>query len=153
MSTSIEQNKADEKSIPKTKKSPSYNSQEEKTLQFSQNLALIAYFSLFIVLMVNIIWLIPSRQFPTALVLLVIAGPLLFPMRGLLNNKLYTYQWASFLSLAYFAHGISEMSAYPEHWYAGLLEVMFATLMYLGCVMYARVFKKRYKQALKDKEK
>ncbi|MCN4144287.1 MAG: DUF2069 domain-containing protein [Thiohalomonas sp.] len=46
------------------------------------------------------------------------AGPLVLPMRGLLRNKLYTYQWASFLSLAYFAHGISEISAYPDIWYA-----------------------------------
>ena len=123
---------------------------EEKKLRFAQNLALTGYFSLFIVLMINVAWLIPSRHFPTALVLIVIAGPLLLPMRGLLNNKTYTYQWASFLSLAYFAHGISEMSAYPDIWYAGLLEVITSTIMYLGCVMYARIFKKKFKQRIKE---
>ncbi len=96
--------------------------------------------------MLNITWLIPSRYFPIALVLIVIASPLLFPMRGLLNNNIYTYQWASFLSLAYFAHGISEMSAYPTYWYAGLLESVAALLMYVGCVMYARFFKKKLKK-------
>ncbi|MCK5664654.1 MAG: DUF2069 domain-containing protein [Thiotrichaceae bacterium] len=123
---------------------------EEKKLRFAQNLALSGYFSLLIVLMINVAWLIPSRHFPTALVLIVIAGPLLLPMRGLLNNKTYTYQWASFLSLAYFAHGISEMSAYPAFWYAGLLEVITAVMMYLGCVMYARIFKKKFKQQIKE---
>ena len=123
-----------------------------KKLNFLQNLALVGYFSLFFILMINIVWLIPSRQFPTALVLLVIVSPLLFPMRGLLNNKTYTYQWASFLVLPYFAHGISEMSAYPEIWYAGLLESIAAFLMYLGCVMYARIFKKAYKKRLKEEE-
>lgn len=123
---------------------------EEKKLRFAQNLALSGYFSLLIVLMINVAWLIPSRHFPTALVLIVIAGPLLLPMRGLLNNKTYTYQWASFLSLAYFAHGISEMSAYPDIWYAGLLEVITAVMMYLGCVMYARIFKKKFKQQIKE---
>ena len=112
-----------------------------KKLRFAQNLALTGYFSLFIILMLNIVWLIPSEQFPTALVLLVIAGPLLFPMRGLINNNTYTYQWASFLSLAYFAHGITEVSAHPEIWYAGVLETLAAIMMYLGCVMYARIFK------------
>jgi len=123
---------------------------EEKKLRFAQNLALTGYFSLLIVLMINVTWLIPSRHFPTALVLIVIAGPLLLPMRGLLNNKTYTYQWASFLSLAYFAHGISEMSAYPDIWYAGLFEVITSIIMYLGCVMYARIFKKKFKQRIKE---
>ena len=102
--------------------------------------------------MLNIVWLIPSRHFPTALVLIVIAGPLLLPMRGLLNNDLYTYQWAHFLTLAYFAHGVSEVSAYPEIWYAGVLEALASFAMYLGCVMYARIFKKEYKKNLKEKE-
>ena len=113
-----------------------------KKLRFSQNLALIGYFSLLIILMINIVWLIPSRHFPTALVLIIIAGPLLFPMRGLLNDNLYTYQWAHFLTMAYFAHGITEMSAYPDIWYAGLLEALASLVMYLGCVMYAQIFKK-----------
>ncbi|RKZ93507.1 MAG: hypothetical protein DRQ43_08065, partial [Gammaproteobacteria bacterium] len=58
------------------------SSEIQKKILFSQNLALIGYFSLFFILMINIVWLIPSRHFPTALVLIVIAGPLLFPMRG-----------------------------------------------------------------------
>jgi len=126
------------------------NSRDRKKLLLFQNLALSGYFSLLIILMLNIVWLIPSRQFPIAMVLLIIAGPLLFPMRGLLNNKIYTYQWASFLSLAYFAHGISEISAYPEQWYAGLLETLAAITMYVGCVWYASIFKKRAKLKAKQ---
>ena len=121
-------------------------SDKQKQLQFAQNIALIGYFSLLIVLMLNIVLLIPSKHFPTAMVLLTIAGPLLFPMKGLLNNNTYTYQWASFLSLPYFAHGITEISAHPQIWYAGTLEILSALLMYLGCVMYARIFKKELKK-------
>jgi len=128
-----------------TEKPSEQITEQAAKLRFAQNLALSGYFSLLILLMINIVWLIPSRHFPVALVLIVIAGPLLFPMRGLLNNKTYTYQWASFLSLAYFAHGISEMSAYPEFWYAGLVESITALMMYTGCVMYARIFKLRAK--------
>lgn len=126
-------------------------SEKNKKLRLYQNIALIGYFSLFIILMLNIIWLIPSKYFPTAMVLLVIVGPLLFPLKGLLDGKTYTYQWASFLSLAYFAHGISEVSAYPEAWYAGLLETLAATMMYLGCVLYARIFKQEAKKKLTNK--
>jgi len=122
------------------------HSEKERKLLFYQNLALSGYFSLFVILLVNILWLIPSRHFPTALVLLVIVTPLLFPLRGLLHGNTYTFQWASFLSLAYFAHGISEVSAYPETWYAGVLESLAAVMMYLGCVLYARVFKQESKK-------
>ncbi len=118
----------------------------QKKLRLTQNIALIGYFSLFFILMMNIIWLIPSRDFPTGLVLLVIVAPLLFPMRGLLRSNTYTYQWASFLTLAYFAHGISEISAYPEIWWAGALETLAAIVMYVGCVMYASIFKKEFKK-------
>lgn len=123
--------------------------EQVKQLRFYQKLALTGYFSLFIILILNTIWLIPSRHFPTAMVLLVIVSPLLFPLRGLLHSKTYTYQWASFLSLGYFAHGIAEVTAYPENWYAGMLETVAAVMMYLGCVLYARVFKQAAKK-LKD---
>ncbi|WP_198263782.1 DUF2069 domain-containing protein [sulfur-oxidizing endosymbiont of Gigantopelta aegis] len=118
----------------------------QKKLRLTQNIALIGYFSLFFILMINIIWLIPSRHFPTGLVLLVIVTPLLFPMMGLLKSNTYTYQWASFLTLPYFAHGISEVAAYPEIWWAGVLETLAAIVMYLGCVMYASIFKKEFKK-------
>lgn len=122
-----------------------------KNPNFLQNLALTGYFSLLFILMLNIVWLIPSRHFPTAMVLLVIVGPLLFPMKGLLNNNIYTYQWASFLSLAYFAHGISEVSAYPGNWYAGAAETLASVVMYSGCVLYARLFKQEAKQQKEEK--
>lgn len=125
-----------------------FNNQPEtqKKLDFAQNLTLIGYFSLLIMLMINIVWLIPSHHFPRALVLIVIATPLLFPMRGLLNRNTYTFQWATFLTLFYFAHGITEISAYPQQWYAGALETLAALIMYLGCVLYARIFKKEFKK-------
>jgi uncharacterized membrane protein len=122
-----------------------------KKLRFSHTLTLLGYFSLLIILMINIAWLLPSQHFPIALVLLVIAGPLLFPMRGLLNNNIYTYQWASFLSLPYFAHGITEISAHPHMWYLGASETMAAFIMYLGCVLYARIFKIESKKRAKEK--
>lgn len=129
---------------------PAINSKKQKKLILYQNIALTGYFSLFLILMINIIWLIPSTHFPTALVLLVIVSPLLFPMRGLLNSKTYTFQWASFLSLAYFAHGITEISAHPDVWYAGVLETLASVVMYLGCILYARVFKQEIKKSQKS---
>ncbi len=107
----------------------------------AQKLALAGYFILMSILLINIIWLIPSRQFPTALVLIILVVPLLFPLRGLLYARVYTYQWASFLALAYFAHGISEMAAYPDLRLAGFVETAASVMMYTGCIMYAGYYK------------
>jgi uncharacterized membrane protein len=116
-----------------------------KKKQFAQMLALGGYFTLMLILIINIIWLIPSRQFPTAMVLLTLVGPLLFPLKGLLDARAYTYQWASFISLAYVAHGITEMAAYPELRLAGFMETITSVLMYIGCILYAGYFKKEKK--------
>jgi len=120
--------------------------------QFAQKLALGGYFALMLILIINIIWLIPSRQFPTAMVLLILVVPLLFPLRGLLGTRAYTYQWASFIALAYFAHGISEMAAYPQLRLAGFMETAASILMYTGCVLYAGYYKKEKKALEKQQE-
>jgi len=113
--------------------------------QLVQTLALGGYFALLLILILNITWLIPSRQFPTAMVLLILVVPLLFPLRGLLDARAYTYQWASFIALAYVAHGITEITAYPELRLAGMMETTAAVLMYAGCVISAGFFKKEKK--------
>ena len=127
------------------------NTLSDKKL-FAQKLALGGYFALTVILIINIIWLIPSRHFPTAMVLLIIVGPLLFLMRGLLDARVYTYQWASFLALAYFAHGISEITAYPEMRFGGILETVASIIMYTGTIMYAGYFKKERKTLKQQSE-
>lgn len=49
-------------------------------------------------------WLAPLRPGGSALVLKAL--PLLAPLFGILRGKLYTYQWASMLLLAYFVEGV-----------------------------------------------
>ena len=50
------------------------------------------------------LWLAPLRPGGSLLVLKVL--PLLIPLTGILRGRVYTYQWASMLILAYFAEGI-----------------------------------------------
>ena len=118
----------------------------------AQILALSGYFALVIILILNITWLIPSRHFPTALVLLILLVPLLFPFKGLLDARVYTYQWASFIALAYLAHGITEITAYPWLRLAGILEIIASTMMYTGCILYAGYYKKEKKVQHNDRK-
>ena len=49
-------------------------------------------------------WIAPIRPGGSWLTLKVV--PLLFPLRGLLHGRRYTYQWASMFILAYFTEGV-----------------------------------------------
>lgn len=100
-------------------------------------LTLTGYFGTFAVLVLWYSWLAPSQQLPIPLTLLV-AVPLLFPLKGLLQGKLYTYRWSLFLALGYVAHGTMETFALPEERTYGLLETFFAAVWFLAGIVYVR---------------
>lgn len=106
--------------------------------QVARVAALSGYFGLLSLLMLWNTWLAPSRYFPVALVLLVMVGPLLLPLRGLLHGRPYTHAWTSYLALAYFMHGIGQAYAVPSERTPALLEVLFSLALFLGAIFYAR---------------
>ena len=72
---------------------------------------------------------------PTALVLLISAGPLLLPFRGLLDRNLKSCTWMSYLSLPYFAHGVAEAYA-SQIWLSPALESFFSLMLCFGAGLY-----------------
>jgi len=99
---------------------------------------LTGYFGLLILLLAWNAWLAPGATLPVALTLIVMIGPLLFPLRGLLHGKPYTHAWVSMLSLLYFTHGVVEAWADPSDRIYALMEVVFSTLLFGGSMLYAR---------------
>lgn len=75
---------------------------------------------------------------PSPLALTALLLPLVFPLRGLIQGKPYTYAWTSFLILIYFIHGIVEAWANPATRIWALLEIAFSMGTYTGAVLYAR---------------
>ena len=69
-----------------------------------------------------------------ALVLLVLVVPLLFPLRGLLHGRKYTFAWSCFLALLYFTHGVMEAYSDDITRPLGLLEIMFSSLWFLAAM-------------------
>lgn len=99
---------------------------------------LVGYFGLLILLVAWNAWLSPPDTMPVALVLLLLVGPLLLPMRGLLHGRRYTHAWTSFLAMFYFILGVGTAWADPAERMLGILEVLFSTLLYLGTILYVR---------------
>lgn len=100
--------------------------------------ALAGYFALLILLLNWMTWLAPPREFPVALALILLALPLLLPLRGLLHGQPYTHAWTSFLALPYFAYGIDALAAGTDPAWLGAVAVAASLALFAGCVGYAR---------------
>ena len=100
-------------------------------------LAIASLFSLLFFCLAWELWLAPLR--PGGSTLALKALPLLFPVFGLLRANRYTHQWTAMLALLYLAEGAVRVGSDPanQQW-APAVEIVLATLLFCGCVGYAR---------------
>ena len=83
------------------------------------------------------LWLAPLR--PGGSWLMLKALPLLAPLFGVLHGRIYTFQWALMLILAYFAEGV--VRAWGDTGPAAslaLLETGLAAVFFLSSIAYVR---------------
>ncbi len=104
-------------------------------------LRLLASVSLIALIMLCLLWegwLAPLR--PGGSLLILKAVPLLLPLRGILQGRRYTYQWACMFILLYFAEGAARAwsDAGFSAWLAGA-EVVLALLFFTAAIMVARL--------------
>ncbi len=65
--------------------------------------------------------------------------PLLLPMRGMLSGKPYTHAWANFIVMIYLLHGLTAIYTSANEWVYALIEIILATIMFIGCSFFARL--------------
>lgn len=100
--------------------------------------AVSGYFGLIALLLAWQGWLSPPKALPISVALFLLLVPLLFPLRGILYGRAYTFAWASFLSMIYFIHGVVEAYSSPEDRWLALAEVVLSVAFYTGSMLYAR---------------
>ena len=109
-------------------------------------LTLACWAGLFLFWLARPIWLVPTEA-PAIPLKLLLAGALLFPLRGLLHSRPYTHGWACFLALGYFVLSVDDLAgglaSKPLGWTGLLLAVGF----FFGCMGYARLEGRRRKLA------
>ena len=106
-------------------------------IKISKITTLIGYFGLLFFIPIWHVLIKPLAPEFISITLLIQLGPLMFPLRGLLNGKVYTHAWAMYLALYYFVLGV---------WYAGdestrLFGVIFSALsvaFFMGTMLYTR---------------
>lgn len=97
-------------------------------------LSLLSWFSL-LICQLALFW--PAYEVDIYWGLLLVL-PLLFPARGLLKNRLYTYRWIGFMTMVYFCVGISELVSNPQLRLYGFATTISSTLLFLASIYYAR---------------
>lgn len=88
------------------------------------------------------LWLAPLR--PGGSFLVFKAVLLLLPLRGVLKGKVYTYQWLSMFSLAYFTEGV--MRAWGDGGMVrvlALLEIALSAGLFVCVTGFAHSFKRQ----------
>jgi len=101
--------------------------------------------SLIALIFLGLAWelrLAPVRAGGSLLALKIL--PLLVPLFGILRGKLYTYQWASMLILAYFAEGA--VRAWSDRGLSAqlaLAEIALALIFFAACLCYVRFARHR----------
>ena len=120
-------------------------------LRQARILALGGYFGLLLLLPLWYGWLSPP-QLPLGLVLGMLMVPLLFPLKGLLQGRPYTYAWSAFISLIYFIHAVLELYSTPDDRYLAFLELLLSFAFYLGCVRYAKLGGRHLKERTAQQE-
>lgn len=103
-----------------------------------KKMALFGYFSLLFFMPLWLLVLSPSEGLSTSTTLLLFTLPLLFPLKGLLQGNPFTYAWANFIVLIYFLHSLTTLWVLPDDRVWAVLELIFATMMFLGCSYYAK---------------
>ncbi|MCQ8877141.1 DUF2069 domain-containing protein [Pseudoalteromonas shioyasakiensis] len=107
------------------------------TLRF-QRIALFGYFGLLILMPVWLFLIAPREGHSNGFIFAVYILPLLLPLKGILQDKPYTYAWANFIVMFYFIHGFTLLWVAQEQLIWVLLELLFASAMFIGCTYYAR---------------
>ncbi len=100
---------------------------------------LVGYFSLLALILNWFTWIDPPLEFPRSMVLILVAGPLLIPLRGLLHGRRRTHQWVIFLSLAYFMGGVDVWyNQVGLRAYLGAAMTVFSIILFVGCSGYGK---------------
>ncbi len=124
---------------------------QAKTRRF-RLLAMFSYFGLLIWVPVWHLFLAEpvgrSAEFEIFLTL-VWTIPLLFPLKGIITGNPYTYAWSNFVVMFYLIHGLTSVYAVSSEIWFGVIELLLATGMFVGCSFFARLRGKELGLSLK----
>ena len=97
--------------------------------------------SLFSLIVLGVLWemvLAPIRPGGSLLALKVL--PLIFPLAGVMKNRMYTYRWLSLLVWLYFTEGVVRAwSDKPPSNYLAMVEIVLCLVLFTACALHVKI--------------
>lgn len=108
---------------------------ERNAIDATRAVAVISLLGLIVLGLLWELWLAPTGSGTLALKVL----PLVLPLAGLLERRLYTYRWVSLLVWLYFTEGVVRATTDRgvSAWLAGI-EVLLCLVLFGACAMHVR---------------
>ena len=113
-------------------------SDEAAHVTWTRRMAVLSLLGLIVLGLAWELWLAPLREGGSWWAIKVI--PLVFPLAGLLRNRMYTYRWVSLLVWLYFTEGV--VRAYGDAgWSAALAlgQVLLCLVLFVACALHVRL--------------
>ena len=117
---------------------------QQQYINLGRWLTLSGYFLLMAGLFVWHLVLDPAAKHLMSIIVFFQIGPLMIPLFGLLNGKLYTHAWSMYLAIFYFVIGVW-YSGKPEDLLIGLYVITSSLMFFTGTLLYTRFMGKKLK--------
>ena len=122
---------------------------QPQLIKLGRWLTLSGYFALLAGLFVWHLLIDPPAKHLISIIIFFQLGPLMIPLFGLLNGKLYTHAWSMYMAIFYFVIGVW-YAAKDEDLGIGLYVIFTSLLFFTGTVIYTRYMGKSLKASDTD---
>ncbi|MBT8119258.1 MAG: DUF2069 domain-containing protein [Gammaproteobacteria bacterium] len=117
---------------------------QSQLIKLGRWLTLLGYFSLLFGLFAWHLLIEPPAKHLISIIIFFQLGPLMLPLFGLLNGKLYTHAWSMYLAIFYFVIGVW-YAGHDEDLMIGLYVIFTSLVFFTGTVVYTRYMGKQLK--------
>lgn len=120
--------------------------------RFFRQLALISYLSLLLWVVLWHFLLGEDVGYSVLFITIMWILPLLFPLSGILKARPYTHAWANFVLMFYLLHGLTAVYALENERIYAAIEIILASVAFIGCSFFARLRGRELGLGLKKKQ-
>ena len=124
---------------------------QSQLIKLGRWLTLGGYFSLLFGLFAWHLLIDPPAKHLISVIIFFQLGPLMIPLFGLLNGKLYTHAWSMYMAIFYFVIGVW-YAGHDEDLIIGLYVIITSLVFFTGTVIYTRFMGKQLKAEKQDEE-
>jgi uncharacterized membrane protein len=119
---------------------------QDQLIKLGRRITLIGYFSLLFGLFAWHLLIEPPAKHLISIIIFIQLGPLMLPLFGLLNGKVYTHAWSMYMAIFYFVIGVWYAGS-SEDLMIGLYVIITSLVFFTGTVLYTRYMGKRLKNS------